>query len=349
MSKVQIDEKRLSPHKKFKITDFMKRDTNITRLLIMLLAVFIIMTILKPEAFLRKDNFVSMAYQFPEYGIMSIAMMLAMITGGIDLSIVGVADLAGIVCAYMLAKAVPQGASSSATIGMIVLGIVIALVIGALCGLFNGLIISKIGIVPMLATLGSMQLFTGIALVITKGKIVTGIPMMFSEVGNTAIGGFLPVPLLIFIICAVFVAVLLSKTSFGIKLYMIGTNPTAATFSGLKKDKMIILSYMCSGILAAAAGLIMVARTNSAKADFGASYTLQTVLISVLGGVNPNGGFGTVGGVTIAILILQFLSSGFNMFPFISNFFRDLIWGVVLIVVMIINYYSNKKAEKKGA
>lgn len=330
------------------IRDLVSRDDNLLRLIMVLIGVFVIMSLLRPSLFLRGDNFISMAYQFPEFGIMSIAMMLCMLTGGVDLSIVGVANLSAILCGVMLARVVPEDASPGFTALMILLGVLMAVVVGLLCGVFNGVVISKIGIAPILATLGSMQLFTGIALVVTKGKTVTGLPIMYSKLGNAAVGGIIPVPLIIFSICAVAVSIMLSKASFGIKIYLMGTNPTASKFSGIRNTVITIRTYMYSGILASVAGLIMMARTNSARADFGSSYTLLTVLIAVLGGVNPNGGFGTVGGVTVAVLILQFLSSGFNMFPFISNFIKDLIWGLVLIVVMVINYFSNKRAEKKN-
>ncbi|WP_222927589.1 ABC transporter permease [Biomaibacter acetigenes] len=334
--------------KGFNLRHLINQDSNLLRLFIMLFVVFTIMSAVKPHLFLKSDNFISMAYQFPEYGVLSIAMMLSMLTGGVDLSIVGVSNLSGILTAIMLSKMIPQDAAPGYILFMIILAVLMALAVGTLCGLFNGFVISKIGVPAILATLGSMQLFTGIALVLTNGRIVTGIPIMYSNLGNTAVWGILPVPLILYILSAIVISSLLSKTSFGLELYMMGTNPTASRFSGINNTKVTMLTYMTSGILAAVAGLIVVARTNSAKADFGTSYTLQTVLISLLGGVNPNGGFGTVAGVTVAILILQFLSSGFNMFPSISNFIKDLIWGLVLILVMVFNYYSNKYAQKRA-
>ena len=105
---------------------------------------------------------------------------------------------------------------------------------------------------------------------------------------------------------------------------------------------------MVSGLLASVAGLIMMARANSAKADYGAPYTLQCVLIAVLGGVDPNGGFGKIGGVTLAIFILQFLSSGLNMFNSVSNFYRDVIWGGVLILVLVFNYFFSRRADRRA-
>jgi simple sugar transport system permease protein len=124
-----------------------------------------------------------------------------------------------------------------------------------------------------------------------------------------------------------------------------GSNPTASMFSGVDNAKVTFMTYMTSGMLASISGLIMCGRFNSARADFGSSYIMQAILICVLGGVNSNGGFGQVKGVVLSILILQILSSGFNMFPSISNFYRDLIWGLVLIGVMAFNYISNNRRK----
>ena len=126
------------------------------------------------------------------------------------------------------------------------------------------------------------------------------------------------------------------------------THLKASRYSGVNNDRIILKAYMMSGILSSLAGILMCARFNSARANVGNSYVMQAILICVLGGVNPNGGFGTVRGTVVAALILQVLSSGFNMFPFLSNFYRDLIWGAVLILVMAYNYISNQRRERKA-
>ncbi|MGI6777715.1 MAG: ABC transporter permease [Acetivibrionales bacterium] len=322
------------------------KDKNLLRRIIMMVFVFILVASLKPDLFLRSSNFISMAKQFPEYGIMAIGISLAMITGGIDLAVVGTANLSAIIAAKFLIATVPKGSPPGYTIGMILTAVLIGLASGIIAGSINGVFVSKIGIPAILATLGTQQLFTGIAIVLTEGKPMSGMPALYSRYGNKNIFGFLPVPLIIYIIIAVAIGILLLKTRFGMQLYMLGTNENAARFTGLNNTWIIIRTYALSGLLSAFAGLIMMARANSAKADYGAAYTLQCVLIAVLGGVNPNGGFGTVQGVTVAVLILQFLSSGLNMFENISNFYRDLIWGAVLILVLIFDYVINKREQK---
>jgi simple sugar transport system permease protein len=330
-----------------KFNRFISRDKNLFRLILIAVFVFILASLLKPELFLRTDNFVSMAKQFPEFGIMAIGMTLTMITGGIDLAVVAVANLSAIMAAKFLIANVSKSASDGFTLQMILVAVMIAIATGIIAGAVNGLLIAKVGIPAILATLGTSQLFLGIAIVLTEGKAISRLPLLYSEIGNKDIFGYIPVPLILFIIVALAVGILLSKTRFGIQLYLFGTNEKASRFAGLNNFWLIMRTYMISGGLSAIAGLIMMARANSAKPDYGASYTLLCVLIAVLGGVNPNGGFGNVQGVTVAIIILQFLSSGLNMFSGVSNFYRDLIWGAVLVLVLIFNYVNNKREQNR--
>lgn len=326
---------------------FWSRDKNFTRLFALFILLFALCAVLKPELFLRWSNFQSMAKQFPEFGLMAIGVALAMLTGGIDLSIVNIANLSAVAAAKIMVTGAPRGTPVDQTIRVIITAIAVALALGALCGIVNGLLISKIGIPAILATLGSGQLFMGLAIVITNGRPVSGLPMLYSRYGNRNLGGSIPMVLVVFAACALVIGLILAKTRFGAKLYMLGSNAKAAAFTGLKNARLIILTYMMSGILGAVAGLIMMARSNSAKADYGISYTMQSILVAVLGGISPNGGKGNVIGVVMAVLILQLLSSALNMFENISNFYRDILWGVVMIGVLITNYYINAREVRK--
>ncbi|MDR1508750.1 MAG: ABC transporter permease [Synergistaceae bacterium] len=316
-----------------------------TRPLILLFILsFASLSVLQPSIFLTRSYLVNILYLFPEYGILALGMMLSMISGGIDLSVVATANLAGILCSVFLTRAIPIGISTVAWgASMLAVAFVLASIIGAACGALNGALITKIGIPPILATLGAGDLILGSALALTKGSAISNLPPILSAVGSYIIAGIVPVTFVIFAVCALIVNFCLKRRTFGIRLFMFGTNPKASEFSGVDNDAVVCQTYMMSGMMAGISGLMMCARFNSARADFGASYTMQAILICVLGGVNPNGGYGSVQGVTLAILILQILSSGFNMFPGISNFYRDFIWGIVLIVVMICNSVSKSK------
>jgi simple sugar transport system permease protein len=323
-----------------------EEDKNVVRLFFVFIGVFILMSLLKPTLFLRSGNFISMATQFPEYGLMAIGISLTMITGGIDLAVVGTANLSAIFAAKYLIAVAPRGTPVDQTMGAILVAIGLAIAVGLAAGAFSGFLIAWLRIPAILATLGTQQLFTGIAIVLTEGRPLSRLPILYSQIGNTELFGFLPVPFILYVLMAVITGIVLGKTSFGLQLYLIGTNPKSAIYAGIENKIVILKTYMFSGLLSTIAGLIMMARANSAKADYGAAYTLQCVLIAVLGGVDPVGGFGTIRGVTLAVLILQFLSSGLNMFEHVSNFYRDVIWGGVLILALIFKWAIVRRAQR---
>jgi len=329
----------------FSLKRWLSSDGNLTRLFVIMVVVFVTMTVLSPRTFLTLDSFSSMAFQFPVLGILSLAMMLTMVSGGIDLSIVGIANLTSILAAMVMVRLVPEGASAGTSFMYMLLGIVCAIIAGVLCGLLNGFAVAKIGIPPILVTLGSMQLFMGLAIVITKGQAIVGLPEQFSSISNGSLIS-IPVPLIIFALCVAAVYVLLNRRPYGMKLQLLGSNPTASRYGGINNTVVLLKTYALSGLLASIAGLVMIALTNSAKADYGTSYILQAILVVVLGGVNPNGGFGKIAGVVMAVLTLQFLSSGLNALH-VGNFFKDFIWGIVLILVMVINAVSPRLKWKR--
>ncbi len=304
--------------------------------------IFVVMSLLRPNLFPTASNFSSMAFQFPEFAILALAMMLAMLTGGIDLSIIANMNLSAILAGLALSRLTADPAAPATL--PILLAILIALSAGTLAGLINGLLIAKVGIPPILATLGTSQAYLGIAIVLTGGAAVHGFPNSFSAIGNGSLG-IIPIPLILFAALALGVAFLLNKTPYSFKLYLLGTNPLAARFAGLDNPRLLILTYILAGLLAAASGIMIMSRTNSIRPDFGAAYLLLTILVAVLGGINPSGGFGKVSGLVLAVLSFQFLSSGFNMLQ-ISIFAREFIWGALLLLVMVLGTLSFGRRRK---
>ena len=225
--------------------------------------------------------------------------------------------------------------------------LICSLVMGALCGVFTGTLIARIGIPAMVATLGASDIILGLAVGITNGSSVKELPPVLNEVVNYRLFGIIPSTTIIFAVCAGLIAFILNRTALGFKIYMIGSNKDAFKYSGMDNKKILTLTYMLSGMLASVSGLLMCGHFNSARSDFGKSYLTPSILICVLAGVNPNGGKGKMGGMVIAVIILQMLSSGFALFQNISDYYKNLIWGLVLILVMIINVVSERKKAKK--
>lgn len=309
------------------------------RLALIAFVVFVGMSILSPDRFLSAQNMTSMAFQFPEFAILALAMTVTMLTGGIDLSVVGISNLSAVIAAIILTQLAGGDVTGGNALLWLGLAMGAALTVGAAAGLFNGIAIAVFGLPPILATLGSGLIFTGFAVALTGGSALMGFPAVVAWIGNGLVLG-VPVPLILFAVLAMGLAFLLSRTGFGLNLQMFGANPLAARFAALNVTALLIRVYVLSGMLAAIAGMVVMSRANSAKADYGSSYLLLAVLISVLGGVNPYGGYGRVIGVVLAVLSMQFLSSGLNMLQ-VSNFARELIWGGLLIFVMIVNTRSD--------
>jgi simple sugar transport system permease protein len=320
---------------------FYAKDRHLVRLLVVAALWLAFMALTRFKKFYTLINFQTMAQQFPEFGLMSLGVMVCMITGGIDLSIVGVANLTSILMGMMMkGMAAADGSLPAYALPLVFLA---GSAVGAAAGLVNGLLVSKVRIPPILATLGAGELFSGISIVITNGKAVSKLPIMYAESVNNRLGGLVPVQVVIFTVMALLIWFLLSRTAYGTKIYMLGTNAKAAEYSGLKVDRLLIKTYMLSGICAALGGLVMLANYNSARADYGTVYTLQCVLIVILGGVSPVGGKGRISGVVFAICLLRVLETGINRFPQISSYYITLIWGGVLILVMTLDFFTERK------
>ncbi len=323
-------------------------DSHTVRLLFIAVGFFVLFSVLLPGKFLSIRNMQSMTVQFPEFGILAFAIMVTMLTGGIDLSVVGAANLSAIAAAMTLgflneSAGLPLGVAIPAAIFA-------ALLVGSLCGLFNGYLVSMIGITPILATLGTGSLYTGLSFVATGGPAITTTKLAF--IGNGSVLG-VPIPVIIFIVLTGAMSLILRRTSLGFNIYMLGTNDRAALFSGINSVRVLVRTYWLAGLFAGIAGIIFLARTNSAKPDYGSSFILLTVLIAILGGINYMGGFGTVSGLVLSVLSIQFMSTGLNMLMLqlsgssAAIFFRQFAWGAVLLIVMVINYYSDKRRDKQ--
>ena len=340
-----------------KLLAIYRKDRHISRLVIMIVAWMIFMAITRFSKFYTVINFTTMASQFPEFGIMALGGMLCMITGGIDLSSVGVANVTSITMGMFMKTQMVEGSISAFTM---IAAFAMAICIGLVVGAINGVLISKIKIPPILTTLGMNQLVTGVSMVITGGNAVSDLPMNYAETINQKLikvipgkrgvmQGVLPVQMIFFVVIALIIWFLLARTSFGKKIYMIGTNENVARFSGVKVDRMLIKTYAISGICAAIGGMIMLANYNSARSDYGSVYTLQCILIVVLGGVDPKGGRGKISGVLLAIILLRLLETGLNRFPQISSYYINLIYGAVLLLVMVLNYFVEHPITRRKA
>jgi len=328
--------------KRSKLSFFKFKEPKNKYLFVIMLLTTIIMAVLLPDKFLSAKNISSMASQFPEFGFLALAMMLAMITGGIDLSVVATANFTGVIAALILSKGPEAGMNPTISI---IFAILATFVVAIPCGMINGLLISIVGVPPILATLGTQGLYLGLATVLTKGYSIANFPESFLFIGSGSLFG-IPVVFILFVLGTVIVALVLGRTQQGFSMYMIGTSPTVARYSGVDNSRVIIKTYILTALLAAVSSIIMISRANSMRPGYGSSYLLQAILVVVLGGADPDGGFGNIPGLLMAITTLQVTQSGLNILAF-SPFVRKFIWGFALLLVMTINFVAQQYGDYK--
>jgi simple sugar transport system permease protein/ribose transport system permease protein len=297
---------------------------------ILLVALLVSFGLIVGENFFTMATMQSMAFQLPELGILSLAMMITLISGGLNLAIISTANLCALAMAYILTKFVP-GSEGFAWVAWQVIAVMAGLAVAAVIGLLNGFVIAYLGVSPILATLGTMTMVKGISIGMTRGNVISGLPDPILFLGNGTVYG-IPTAMLIFAAVAIPMAIMLGRTPLGTAIYMIGSNEQATRFSGIDTKRVILKIYLISSLLAAVAALVMMARFNSANASYAESYLLVTILAAVLGGVDPMGGFGKIAGVILSLVILQVISSAFNLLSF-SQFLTLAIWGAILIAV----------------
>lgn len=295
------------------------------------------------ENFFTSRSITSMLFQLPEVGILSLAMMVPMMIGGDDLSIVASANLSAVISGFFSIKIVSAFIPDQNWAIHIGAAFLISVLVCVITGVFNGVLVGYVGIPSILVTLATLTFFTGISKGLTKGSVLIGLPESIGLIGSESIFG-IPIPFVIFVIVAVIMYIILNHSPLGHKIRMMGTNPSASEYSGINNKKVMLKIFIISGILSSIAGILIMSRTLSASYQYGTStYILLTILIGVLAGVAP--GEGSVINVFISVLILQVISTGFHMMLVGirgSSFFKDFIWGMLLIVIFVINNLRKK-------
>ncbi|MBA3324318.1 MAG: ABC transporter permease [Rhodobacteraceae bacterium] len=300
-------------------------------LLAFLAAVILLFGLLTPR-FLTGANFGSIAFQLPELGLLTLAMLVPIISGGLNLAIIYTANICGLTLAWVLKS---QG-GLDAGLGAFALGTIAALGVGATAGLVMGLVIANTGAHPILVSLSMMIFLRGLGEFLTRGGDISGFPDYLRPIGHGLVLG-IPVPLLIFGAAALAWHVMLNRTRHGFAVYMIGSNIEATRYSGVNTKRTLTLIYTLSGAMCAIAGILMLARFNSVRVGHGEALLLVTVLACFLGGVDPFGGFGRVAPVVLALVILQVLSSGLNLLG-ANQHLSTAVWGLFLIGVMVLRF-----------
>jgi len=323
-----------SPATKTSFVDLLARDPTVTMLAALIVLTLLCFSALAPSSFLSGDTLRAIAFQMPELGILALAMMIPLMSGGLNLAIIATANLSALVMAAILTKMLGPESAPHIVAGAIALAFAAGLVTALVIGLITGMIVAFLGVHPILVTLGTMTAVKGIAVFATSGGVIGGFPPAILFLGNGTLLGF-PVPMIIFILCAILVAVIMNHAPFGVSVRMIGSNEKATRYSGVATEWMLVGVYVVSSLLCWVAAAVMMARFNSARAGYAESYLLITILAAVLGGVDPNGGFGKVLGLVLSLILLQVISTGFNLLG-LSQHLTQAIWGATMILAIAI-------------
>lgn len=300
-------------------------------LLIILILIMFVLSMMSSR-FFTAENLFALTRLFVEVGLMSLPMTMIIITGGTDLS---VGSMFGFTSVMLGVAWQYWGFPLPAAI-------LFALGVGLLCGAFNGLLVTKMKIPPLIVTLATLAIYRGLAFGVSQARSVGGWPATFQLLGQGYVGLF-PVQFLIWIISAVAVALFLGRTAHGRYVYAIGNNETGAQFSGIPVQGLKLALYSFSGFMAALAGIIFVSRVTTTRADAGVGIELDVIAAVVLGGTSISGGSGSILGTTLGLLIISLLRNGLTLAG-IKGDATVIIIGAVLVFAVWVNRLFTKQA-----
>jgi ribose transport system permease protein len=290
------------------------------------LALFVIMAaiaIVEPN-FITGSNLYLVSRQISFVAIVALGELFVILHGGIDLSVGSIMALAGMVAGYCMKADIDPAVS-----------VMLGTSAGLVMGMINGALISFVGIAPFIVTLGMLSFASGVVLGLTKGWPITEIPSSFLPIAQGSLLG-LPIPVWITLFMAAVAHVVLTYTAFGRRTYAIGGNEQATFLSGINVSRIKFVLYMISAGCASIAGIVLVARFNSAQADTGKGWELDAIAAVVIGGASLSGGSGTVLGVLIGACIMGVIKNGLVLMR-VSSYWQTAIIGVIIVLAVVLD------------
>lgn len=286
------------------------------------------------STFLTQNNVFNILRQNASNLFLATGMTMVIILGGIDLSVGSVIALSGCVAAGCVVNmGLPE-----------VVGFLIAILIGAVVGMFNGVVICKTNIPPFIVTLASMNITKGIALVYTQGAPIRCMTDAFKFPGAGYVGP-IPTPVILMLIIFVIAVMLVNRTHFGRHIYAVGGNAQAASFSGINVQKVKFWVYTFTGVMAGIAGVVIASRLYSGQPRSGEGAEMDAIAAVVVGGTSMSGGSGRLGGTLIGVLIIGVLNNGLNLMGVDSNW-QYIVKGFVILLAVYVDFIRNRKAGR---
>lgn len=300
-------------------------------ILVILILACAILSVASPY-FLTVANLTNVVRQFSMTAIMAVGMTMVIITGGIDLSVGSIVALSGCVLAWLLVEGYP-----------IPVAMVVGVLIGVGVGIVNGLLVVGIGLPPFIATLGTMGIARGLALVITKGYPIQPLPKEYLFWGQGYVGP-IPVPVIVMAVVMFLGHLFLSRTATGRYIYCIGSNAVAARLSGIRVGRVLLLVYTLCGAMAALAAIILVSRLSSAQADNGTGWELDVIAATVIGGTSLAGGEGTIFGSLIGAALMGVIRNALVLLR-VSVYWQTVVIGVVIVLAVSLDVLRQRRRQ----
>jgi ribose/xylose/arabinose/galactoside ABC-type transport system permease subunit len=298
-----------------------------------LLVLVVVLSLMSP-AFLTVSNLLNVFQQVSVLAILALGMTAVIITAGIDLSVGSIVGLSGVVAAWTFVEAeLPMPVA-----------MVAGLAVGALAGFISGLMITVGKVPPFVATLAMLSMARGLALVISDGRPISGFPDWFRGITRTNLLGVVPLSVLLVIALFILGSAYLRYRPSGRALYAIGGNEEVARLSGLNVKREKLKVYTVAGMLAAAGGLVMISRLDSAQPTAGTGLELDVIAAVVIGGASLAGGAGTVSGTLVGVLIIGVLRNGLNLLD-VSTFWQQVVIGAVIAIAVMTDTLRRRSAS----
>ena len=307
------------------------KDQRILLLLVIFVIIFAV-TVINPK-FITIKNIVTILGQISVIGILTMAMSMLLISGGIDLSIGNIMALSAVVMAALLGK----GCS-------IIIVIVCGIITGMLCGLLNGFIIAKSKCIPLIITLGTGQIFYGLSLTISKGRIMS-FSGVFDILSKTKFFGIFPAMLIVLILMILLAYILMNKTVIGKRLMAIGGNEKNAYLCGIEIDKYKILIYSLAGMFCSIAAIVFSARIDSITANAGLGYETSALTAAIIGGVTFEGGKGSIAGAFLGCILMGVISNAMNILQ-VETYIQTIITGVIIAAAVVFSNVASMRGKK---
>ena len=317
-----------------KIKSIIRNNSQSLSTILALIIIMALLTVLS-DHFLTVSNLMNVLCTYSNIIIISIGLTFVLITGGTDLSLGSIEAMCGaMVAVLMVNSGIPM-----------IPAIIISIICGAVCGAINGAIISYLKFAPFITTLAMQSIARGIGLLITNGYSVTGFTENFAYVGKFKVFGWLPMPVIITLVCLVIAYVILNQTRFGANVYAIGSNEQAARLSGINVGRSKVMGYAIAGITGAIAGIIQTSRLNSGQATIGEQDVMNAIAGVVIGGTSFSGGVGKIQGTLVGALIISFIRNGLNILG-VSAYWQQVAIGVIIVIALLVDALGKGEYKK---